>query len=139
MYKNLKFYFAGFSPVLFVLINICQMNSSTAALNPNATTTVSIGGNNYSIKYDSSCDLLNSTNVDNGIKCVLLCQTTQCKSLSYDSWSSTCVLNGSNPNLINYDQLPDLSIIYFLGNLRLISSSYTQYNIERKIKITQIV
>lgn len=83
-----------------------------------ANITAKFNSNQYNILYDSSntsCNELQSMNVEAGVKCMMLCQQTQCKSVRYEKWSNICYLNGSNPHLIEYETLPGIDIKYFLG------------------------
>ena len=83
--------------------------------------TLNINNGTYNISYNSSsCNLLNSSTVSNDLKCLMLCQMTTCKSLIFDSTTNTCILNGSQPGLIKYDNLTNLNIVYNLGRLSLL-------------------
>ena len=64
---------------------------------------------------DSSCQLLQSTNVDPAVKCLILCQTTLCKSVRYDRSLNLCNMTGSRFDLVQYNNLPDLNINYNIG------------------------
>ena len=75
---------------------------------------LNINNSAYNISYNSSCNLLNSSTVSNDLKCLMLCQMTTCKSLIFDSTTNTCILNGSQPGLIEYDNLTNLNIVYNL-------------------------
>ena len=71
-------------------------------------------GGAYNISYNSSsCNLLNSSTVSNDLKCLMLCQMTICKSLIFDGTTNTCTLNGSQPGLIEYDNLTNLLFLSF--------------------------
>ena len=83
--------------------------------------TLNINNVVYNISYNSSsCNLLNSPTVSNNIKCLMLCQMTICKSLIFDVTTNRCILNGSQPGLIKYDNLTNLNIVYNLGRLSLL-------------------
>ena len=77
--------------------------------------TLNINNGEYNISYNSDCNLLNSSTVSNNIKCLMLCQMTTCKYLIYDPTTNRCILNGSQPGLIEYENLTNLSIVYNLG------------------------
>ena len=76
---------------------------------------LNINNGEYNISYNSDCNLLNSSTVSNNIKCLMLCQMTVCKSLIFDSAINRCILNGSQPGLIKYDNLTNLNIVYNLN------------------------
>ena len=83
---------------------------------------ININNGEFNISYNlSSCNLLNSSVVSNDLKCLMLCQMTVCKNLIYDFETNTCILNGSQPGLIEYANLTDLNIVYNLGKLTLFS------------------
>ena len=85
---------------------------------------LNINSGAYNISYNSSCNLLNSSTVSNNIKCLMLCQMTTCKSLIFDGTINRCILNGSQPGLIKYDNLTNLNIVYNLGRLSLLQIFY---------------
>lgn len=107
--------------IFYLLLTFTSMILKYARLQSVAN--VSFGPDLYNVKYNSSnpnCDLLKSSFVSNSIKCLILCQSTLCKSLTYSNWTKTCILNGSSPDLILYDSLPNLDIKYNLGNCRMV-------------------
>ena len=82
---------------------------------------LNINNGEFNISYNSSsCNLLNSSTVSNDLKCLMLCQMTTCKSLIFDGTINRCILNGSQPGLIKYDNLTNLNIVYNLGRLSLL-------------------
>ena len=83
---------------------------------------MNINNGQFNISYysNSSCDPIASSNVGNNIKCLMLCQMTNCKFLLFDGSSSNCTLFGSNPSLITYGSVSGLNLNYILGNRSLI-------------------
>ena len=105
--------YLGFTSILIAsfLFPICE----------NSNLVLNINNGEFNISYNSSsCNLLNSSVVSNNIKCLILCQMTVCKSLLYDGTTNRCILNGSQPELIKYDNLTNLNIAYNLGIFGLI-------------------
>ena len=91
----------------FIILFLCETSNSNV-LNINEHYII-----NYTLN-DSNCSLLMSNNVQPEIKCLILCQTIKCKSLTIDS--DGCNLFYGRPDLIQYDSLPGLNkIIYVLG------------------------
>lgn len=70
---------------------------------------------NSTIPGGGGCDLINSNNVPKSMKCLILCQITECKSINFDSNHNKCTIYGSKPNLIQYDKLENMAVIYALG------------------------
>ena len=99
--------YLGFTPVLIAsfLFPICE----------NSNLVLNINNGEFNISYNSSsCNLLNSSVVSNNIKCLMLCQMTVCKSLLFDEATNRCILNGSQPGLIEYANLTNLNLVYNL-------------------------
>lgn len=71
----------------------------------------------YNLKTpgDGGCDLIKSSNVPKSMKCLILCQITECKSIKFDSTHNKCTIYSSRPNLIQYEKLENMSVIYVLG------------------------
>ena len=83
---------------------------------------LNINNGEFNISYNSSsCNLLNSSVVSNDLKCLMLCQMTVCKNLIYDVETNTCILNGSQPGLIEYANLTNLNLVYNLGRQSLLA------------------
>lgn len=76
-----------------------------------------INNSQYNISYNSSssCNVIESSNVSNSVKCLMLCQMTTCMSLQFDASTNNCTLVGSNPSFIKYDSVAGLNLIYNLG------------------------
>lgn len=76
-------------------------------------------GKKFSLLYNSSsateCDSIKSSKIDNNVKCLILCQMTECKSIGYDARTNKCTIHGSRPELIRYDKLDNISLVYVLG------------------------
>jgi hypothetical protein len=71
--------------------------------------------NAYNVTYEQSCNLLNSSNIQNSLKCFLVCQSILCKSLVYDKNTSNCTLYYGNPRLIKPVNLVNLTLNYIIG------------------------
>lgn len=68
----------------------------------------------YEMNDTSGCNTLFSSNVDNNLKCLMLCQTTRCSSLTFDKDTNNCTIIDPKPNLIKYDSIPNLNLAYQL-------------------------
>ena len=76
--------------------------------------------NKYNVTYEQNCNLLNSSNIQNSLKCFLVCQSILCKGLLYDKNSSNCTLYYGNPRLIKPVSLVNLTLNYLIGKFFII-------------------
>lgn len=74
-------------------------------------------GPQQTIEYNNTvdCNIIQSQNVSESVRCLALCQSTLCKSLQFDASTKSCTLFGSDPSLIEFDSLIGLNISYVLG------------------------
>ena len=93
--------------------------------------TFNINQNEFAFSYNinSSCNLLNSSssNVHNSLKCLIMCQQTQCESLLFDDSTNQCSLTGARPSLIQYETLPNLSLNYVLSKKTLLLNKFRKW------------
>lgn len=68
---------------------------------------------NYNLN-NSTCNILTSQNVSAQIRCLILCQSVECKNVEYDQNSYNCTIYDAQPQLIKFDSLPDMNLTYSL-------------------------
>ena len=99
-----------FAPLVFSIVLVVLIEHSLEA------NIIINGAQNISYSQSSkTCNVLLQTNVSASLRCLMLCQSVQCKQVNFISYNSTCMLFESNPQLVKYDSLPSLSIVYNLS------------------------
>lgn len=108
----------NYSAIIIAIIGVQFLVNSIVM----AQQTIRINGGQYSFTYNlndttTSCNLLESPNVQNNIKCLILCQQTGCQTLQFDASTNNCTIVGAKPNLIQYETLQNITLTYILGKI----------------------
>lgn len=78
---------------------------------------LSINNGQFSLTYNMiTCNLLNATNVPSSLKCLVLCQSVECQSVTIIN--GVCNLTTNKPQLIQYSNISGLTINYTLGKFQ---------------------